>query len=43
MSDKLWGGRFQTETNALVDQFGASINFDQFDGSGRPRRFISAR
>lgn len=29
MSDKLWGGRFQAETNALVDQFGASINFDQ--------------
>lgn len=29
MIDKLWGGRFQAETNALVDQFGASINFDQ--------------
>ncbi|WP_429971342.1 argininosuccinate lyase [Fructilactobacillus sp. Tb1] len=29
MSDKLWGGRFQVETDALVDQFGASIGFDQ--------------
>ncbi|USS88600.1 argininosuccinate lyase [Fructilactobacillus hinvesii] len=29
MSKKLWGGRFQAETNQLVDDFGASIGFDQ--------------
>ncbi len=26
---KLWGGRFTKETNALVDNFNASISFDQ--------------
>ncbi|USS91357.1 argininosuccinate lyase [Fructilactobacillus carniphilus] len=29
MSKKLWGGRFQAETDQLVDEFGASIGFDQ--------------
>ena len=26
---KLWGGRFTKETNELVNQFNASIRFDQ--------------
>ncbi|MEG1858377.1 MAG: argininosuccinate lyase, partial [Pseudoflavonifractor sp.] len=25
---KLWGGRFQKETNGLVDDFNSSISFD---------------
>ena len=25
---KLWGGRFNQETNAIVDDFNASIHFD---------------
>ncbi|ANZ58510.1 argininosuccinate lyase [Fructilactobacillus lindneri] len=29
MSNKLWGGRFQQQADALVDSFGASISFDQ--------------
>jgi len=28
-SSKLWGGRFSGETDALVDQFNASIDFDK--------------
>lgn len=28
MSGKFWGGRFKEETNTLVDQFNASIEFD---------------
>ncbi|KRM89820.1 argininosuccinate lyase [Fructilactobacillus florum] len=28
-SNKLWGGRFQKQADELVDQFGASIAFDQ--------------
>ncbi|MDO9445918.1 MAG: lyase family protein, partial [Dehalococcoidia bacterium] len=28
-SSKLWGGRFSGETDALVDQFNASIDFDR--------------
>jgi len=27
--EKLWGGRFTKETNKLVDEFTASIHFDQ--------------
>ena len=26
---KLWGGRFTTETNQLVNDFNASISFDK--------------
>ena len=26
---KLWGGRFSKDTNALVDAFNASIEYDQ--------------
>ena len=26
---KMWAGRFQSETNALVNDFNASIHFDQ--------------
>ena len=26
---KLWGGRFQKETDELVNDFNASIHFDQ--------------
>ena len=26
---KLWGGRFSKDTNALVDAFNASIDYDQ--------------
>lgn len=29
MKDKLWGGRFTAQAAAWVDQFGASIGFDQ--------------
>lgn len=29
MSSKLWGGRFQKSAEAWVDEFGASIGFDQ--------------
>ena len=29
MSGKFWGGRFKEETNALVDRFNASIDFDR--------------
>ncbi|MFS7003073.1 argininosuccinate lyase [Carnobacterium maltaromaticum] len=29
MSEKLWGGRFEEKSEAWVDQFGASIEFDQ--------------
>jgi len=29
MSGKFWGGRFKEETNTLVDQFNASIDFDR--------------
>lgn len=29
MSDKLWGGRFEASPDQFVDEFGASINFDQ--------------
>ncbi|WP_288629362.1 argininosuccinate lyase [uncultured Leuconostoc sp.] len=29
MSDKLWGGRFTTKAAEWVDEFGASIHFDQ--------------
>ncbi|MGX7417755.1 argininosuccinate lyase [Carnobacterium gallinarum] len=29
MSNKLWGGRFEEQSEAWVDQFGASIEFDQ--------------
>ena len=28
MSQKIWGGRFREETDALVDKFNASIGFD---------------
>ena len=28
-SDKLWGGRFETATGKLMEQFNASIGFDQ--------------
>jgi len=29
MSGKVWGGRFREDANALVDEFNASIDFDQ--------------
>lgn len=29
MTDKLWGGRFTAKAAEWVDQFGASISFDQ--------------
>ncbi len=29
MSDKLWGGRFEASPDQFVDEFGASISFDQ--------------
>lgn len=29
MTDKLWGGRFTAKAEEWVDEFGASINFDQ--------------
>jgi len=29
MSKKVWGGRFEEEMDALVDQFNASLSFDQ--------------
>ena len=29
MSDKLWGGRFEASPDQCVDEFGASISFDQ--------------
>ena len=29
MSDKLWGGRFTAKAAEWVDEFGASIHFDQ--------------
>jgi len=29
MGGKFWGGRFKEQTNTLVDQFNASIDFDQ--------------
>ena len=29
MTQKVWGGRFQEETNALVNRFNASISFDR--------------
>lgn len=29
MSEKLWGGRFEKPTDRIVDEFGASIGFDQ--------------
>ena len=29
MSSKAWGGRFQKSAEAWVDEFGASIGFDQ--------------
>ena len=28
MAKKLWGGRFQKETDALTDDFNSSISFD---------------
>ena len=28
-SDKLWGGRFELDTDALTDQYNASISFDK--------------
>ncbi|MBA5844682.1 argininosuccinate lyase, partial [Escherichia coli] len=27
--EKLWGGRFQGKSEAWIDDFGASISFDQ--------------
>ena len=29
MSEKLWGGRFEEDTNAIVNRFNASIRFDR--------------
>ncbi|MFC1581147.1 argininosuccinate lyase, partial [Thermodesulfobacteriota bacterium] len=29
MSNKIWGGRFREKPDAIVDQFNASIHFDQ--------------
>ncbi|NVL92134.1 MAG: argininosuccinate lyase, partial [Desulfobacterales bacterium] len=29
MRDKLWGGRFRSDTDKLVDSFNASIHFDK--------------
>jgi argininosuccinate lyase len=29
MADKLWGGRFKSETDKIVDSFNASIHFDK--------------
>jgi argininosuccinate lyase len=29
MSDKVWGGRFEADTNAIVGRFNASIRFDR--------------
>ena len=35
---KLWGGRFQKSAEQWVDEFGASIGFDQHTSNGRFRR-----
>lgn len=33
--EKLWGGRFQGKSEAWIDDFGASISFDQKNGKRR--------